>query len=247
VDRADLIFITTPDDFIQPFACSLEWWRGQSVVHCSGALDRGVLFSAEEVGASTGTFHPLQSITEASTSDALRGIAIAVEATGLMRQRLADIARSLGAHPILLTPGSKGRYHAGATIASNYLVTLASCAVELLESAGLSREEALASLLPLMRGTLQNLSELGLPAALTGPIARGDARTVSRHAQALESYPEIADIYESLGRRTISLAREHGQLQPEQLRRLALLFNEDRARFGAPSEFDGLERSAPCA
>jgi predicted short-subunit dehydrogenase-like oxidoreductase (DUF2520 family) len=237
VDRADLVFITTPDDIIKPFACSIEWWRGQSVVHCSGALDRRALFSAEEVGASTGSFHPLQSITEASTPDALRGIAIAVEAAGLMRDRLSDIARSLGARPIVLAPGSKARYHAGATIASNYLITLASCAVELLESAGLSQEEALASLVPLMRGTLANLSELGLPAALTGPIARGDARTVSRHEQALESFPEIADIYESLGRRTVTLARERGQLHPEQLRRLSLLFNE----------FDGLERSAPCA
>jgi len=237
VDRADLLFITTPDDVVEPFACSLEWWRGQSVVHCSGALDRGVLFSAEEVGASTGTFHPLQSITEASTPETLHGIAIAIEATGLMKDRLADMACSLGSQPMILASGSKARYHAGATMASNYVVTLASCAVELLESAGLSRDEALAALLPLMRGTLENLSTLGLPAALTGPIARGDARTVLSHQRGLEGQPEIAEIYESLGRRTVALARERGQLHPEQLQRLSLLFND----------FEGLERSAPCA
>jgi predicted short-subunit dehydrogenase-like oxidoreductase (DUF2520 family) len=247
VDRADLLFVTTPDDVIEPFACSLEWWRGQAVVHCSGALDRGVLFSAAEVGASTGTFHPLQSITEASTPETLRGIAIAIEANGLMRDRLADIASSLEAQPMILPPGSKARYHAGATMASNYLVTLASCAAELLESTGLSRDEALEALLPLMRGTLENLTTLGLPAALTGPIARGDARTIASHELALKEFPEIAEIYQSLGRQTVALARERGQLQPEQLRRLSLLFNQHLARSGAPLDFDGLERSAPCA
>ena len=138
---------------------------------------------------------------------------------------------------MILAPGGKARYHAGATMASNYLVALASCAVELLESAGLSRDEALAALLPLMHGSLENLSTLGLPAALTGSIARGDARTILSHQRALEDLPEIAEIYESLGRRTVALARERGQLHPEQLQRLSLLFND----------FDGLERSVPCA
>jgi predicted short-subunit dehydrogenase-like oxidoreductase (DUF2520 family) len=237
VDAADLIFITTPDDVIERFACSLEWWRGQSVVHCSGALDTSVLSTAAEVGADIGSFHPLQSITEASGPEALRGVSIAIEARGLMRVRLADIARSLGSYPITLNPGSKARYHAGATIASNYLVTLASCATELLESAGLSQEEALAALLPLMRGTLENLSSLGLPDALTGPIARGDLMTVIRHRQALGSTPEIDEIYQCLGRRTLTLAMERGQVRPEQLRGLSLLF----------TEFDTLERTAPCA
>jgi predicted short-subunit dehydrogenase-like oxidoreductase (DUF2520 family) len=237
VDEADLIFITTPDDVIEPFACSIEWWRGQSVAHCSGALDQSVLSTAAEVGADIGTFHPLQSITEASTPESLHEVTIAIEARGLMKDRLADIAWSLGSYPITLETGSKARYHAGATIASNYLVTLASCATELLESVGLSRDEALAALLPLMRGTLENLSSLGLPDALTGPIARGDLKTVLRHRQALGNTPEIEEIYQCLGRRTLSLAEERGQIRPELLRRLSLLF----------TEFDGLERTAPCA
>jgi predicted short-subunit dehydrogenase-like oxidoreductase (DUF2520 family) len=210
VDGADLIFITTPDEVIEPFASSLEWWRGQSVVHCSGALDRSVLASAAEVGASTGTFHPLQSITEASSPSSLHEIAIAIEANGLIRERLVDIAHSLGAQPMILAPNRKARYHAGATMASNYMVTLASCAVELLESSGLSREEALEALLPLMRGTLENLASLGLPDALTGPIARGDATTVKpkssrRFLRSLKSmspwaaepwhWPQTVDIY----------------------------------------------------
>jgi predicted short-subunit dehydrogenase-like oxidoreductase (DUF2520 family) len=258
VDSADLLFITTPDEVVEPFAASIEWWRGQSVVHCSGALDRSVLSSATELGAATGTFHPLQSITSASDPAVLHGASVAIEAIGLMRERLADIALSLGGKPLFLSQDGKARYHAGATMASNYVVTLASCAVELLESAGLPRDEALGALLPLMRGTLENLESLGLPDALTGPIARGDARTVAEHSRALETLPDIAEIYQSLGRRTLELAEQRGHLQPEQLRRLSLLFSEERARFlgvpreerarlGAPWEFDGLERSAPCA
>jgi predicted short-subunit dehydrogenase-like oxidoreductase (DUF2520 family) len=237
VDDADLIFVTTPDDLIEPFVSSLAWWRGQSVVHCSGALDRSVLAAAGEVGADTGAFHPLQSITEASGPASLNGITVAIEARGLMKDRLADIACSLGACPITLQPGSKDRYHAAATMASNYLVTLASCSAELLESAGMTQQEALAALLPLMRGTLENLASLGLPDALTGPIARGDAATVMRHRDALAEAPDLAEIYRRLGQRTVVLAEERGALQPDQIRRLSTLF----------TGFDRLERTAPCA
>jgi predicted short-subunit dehydrogenase-like oxidoreductase (DUF2520 family) len=237
VDGADLIFIATPDDVIEPFASSLEWWRGQSVVHCSGALGREVLAPAAEIGASTGAFHPLQSITRASTPASLRGISITIEATGLMKERLCDIARSLGAFPLILAPESRARYHAGASMASNYLVSLASCAVELLESAGLTREQALTALVPLMRGAVDNIDALGLPGALTGPISRGDGRTVARHQRALEEFPEIGEVYQALGRRTLALASEGGLLRHEQVRRLSLIL----------SELQDLERSAPCA
>jgi len=237
VDNADLIFITTPDAAIEPFACSLAWWRGQSVVHCSGALDRQVLSAAAEVGADTGCFHPLQSITEASAPDALNGVAIAIEAQHLMKDRLADIARSLGARPVTVEPGRRARYHAGATMASNYLVTLVSCAAELLQSAGLSRADAIDGLVSLMRSSLENVASLGPTNALTGPIVRGDIVTVQRHLDALAGTPEIADIYRCLGRQTVTLAEESGRLDLEQSRRL----------FQTLDEYHSHERTAPCA
>ena len=97
----------------------------------------------------------------------------------------------------------KSLYHAGAVVVSNYLVVLASLAVELITAAGIQEEEALATLLPLMRGTLYNLEQVGLPQALTGPIARGEVHVVQGHLDNLP--PKLVEIYQGLGLRALEL------------------------------------------
>jgi predicted short-subunit dehydrogenase-like oxidoreductase (DUF2520 family) len=113
-----------------------------------------------------------------------------------------------------LTDEWRPLYHAAAVMASSYLVVLAAQAVEMLHAAGWSRPDALQGLLPLMRGTLDNLGAQGLPGGLSGPMRRGDAETVRRHVQAIESTPglepETAAIYRLLGRAAIGLAAGTG-------------------------------------
>jgi len=113
------------------------------------------------------------------------------------------IVRDLGGIPHHILAEKKTLYHVGAVVASNYLVVLASMAVELFAEAGIQPEEALASLLPLMRGTLYNLEQVGLPQALTGPIARGDVQVVQGHLDHLP--PKILDIYQELGLKALEL------------------------------------------
>jgi predicted short-subunit dehydrogenase-like oxidoreductase (DUF2520 family) len=99
-------------------------------------------------------------------------------------------------------------YHAGAVFASNYFVVVEAIAQQLLERAGLGREEAWAALAPLVRGTCDNLTRTGPEGALTGPVVRGDVDTVARHLRAL---PEAErELYRELGRAVLELVRRRG-------------------------------------
>ncbi|HEY8141459.1 MAG TPA: DUF2520 domain-containing protein, partial [Kofleriaceae bacterium] len=98
-------------------------------------------------------------------------------------------------------------YHAAAAIASNYLVVLLAAASELLTEVGIAPEQASEALSALAEGTLANLRERGPDAALTGPIRRGDRATVERHLAALSTRPDLAQLYRTLGRRAVALAR----------------------------------------
>ena len=105
-------------------------------------------------------------------------------------------------------------YHAAAVMACNYTVALAAVAVSLLGSLGLTRQEGLAALLPLLHGTLSNLERSGLPDALTGPVVRGDLGTVEAHRRALRD-TEFLELYDVLARATAGLALEREELSNE--------------------------------
>jgi predicted short-subunit dehydrogenase-like oxidoreductase (DUF2520 family) len=99
-------------------------------------------------------------------------------------------------------------YHAAAVVASNYLPVLLALAARLLVHAGVDEDDAVPALLPLMRGTLDNVAELGIGPALTGPVARGDIETVRLHLRML---PEReARLYRDLGREAVALAEARG-------------------------------------
>jgi predicted short-subunit dehydrogenase-like oxidoreductase (DUF2520 family) len=232
VDQSDLVFVIVSDDAIADLAASLNWRPGMKVVHCSGALDRRVLQSAAASGSEVGSFHPLQSFTEDSGAASFRGISIAIEADPIMAEALVKLARSLGATPVTLQEGTKPLYHAAAVLVSNYLVTLAGAATVLLGECGLSQAQALSALLPLMRGSAENLERAGMPHALTGPISRGDISTVERHLLALEQHrPEYLAAYAELGRLTLSFAREREHFNADQVgemdRRLSQRINQE--------------------
>jgi predicted short-subunit dehydrogenase-like oxidoreductase (DUF2520 family) len=99
-------------------------------------------------------------------------------------------------------------------------VALADAAAEALAGAGISKEDALPALLPLLRGTVENLAKVGIPRALTGPIARGDASTITRHLEALAATPELRAIYRTLGQRAVRVAEAKGEAAPEDLARI---------------------------
>jgi len=227
-DTAELIFITTPDDAIASVASEIQWHRGQSVVHCSGALSTDILESAKKLGAQVGAFHPLQ--TFASVKQAIENIpgsTFAVEAEEPLLSTLKDMATALDGHWIELKAKDKVVYHAAAVIACNYLVTLVKLATDLWQSFNIPQSQATQALLPLIRGTIHNIDTVGIPQCLTGPIARGDTGTIKKHLDAFQkTAPKLLSTYRELGIQTIPIALAKGKINQKQAQELQTILKQ---------------------
>ncbi len=226
-DRADLVFVTTPDDAVLSVVSKLNWHAGQSVLHCSGADSLLSLEPARWAGAAVGSFHPLQTFASVSQAiDNLPGSMFALEAEEPLLTILKELAIALEGKWVVLQGDDKVLYHAAAVMASNYMVTLMKLACDLWQTFGVSPEEATQALVPLLRGTVNNIGNVGLPNCLTGPIARGDLGTITKHLNALEkTTPEIISAYRELGLKTIPIALAKGRINPEKAEALKDLLN----------------------
>ncbi|MEI2765137.1 MAG: Rossmann-like and DUF2520 domain-containing protein [Dermatophilaceae bacterium] len=193
-----------------------------AVVHCSGALGLDVLDPLAALGCSTGCWHPLQAFPTPSTA-VERGITWAVTATEPLAGTLAELTGLVGGIPLRLAESDKVRYHAAAALAANYTVTLAAHATALLGDCGLAPEAGLRAVLPLLRTTLAGLDRVGLPDGLTGPLARGDLGTVTRHLDVLAAYPDTLALYRAAGRATLTLLARRGMPADDVERARALL------------------------
>jgi len=220
---ADVVFITTPDDVI-PEACRIisennGFREGTVVLHCSGAHPSTILSDAKNCGAWIGSLHPLQSFASTKFSqNPFKGIIAAIEGEDRAVKAAGQIASDLGAVCLTIPTEAKILYHASAVVASNYLVTLMDLAFKLIGFAGLSGNDALRVLKPLVDGTLSNIEKAGAVNALTGPIARGDVETVKSHVEEISAKtPELLLLYKVLGGHTIGIADEKGTLTKESL------------------------------
>ncbi|MEN8614359.1 DUF2520 domain-containing protein [Dehalogenimonas sp. THU2] len=215
-DAADLIFITTPDAAIPGVAASIKAGPGKMVCHTSAADPVDVLEPLRRQGAVTGVFHPLQSVGSIDSAAILPGITFAIESEEPLLGILRSLAQELGGRPVELSGTDRVLYHASAVMASNYLVTLLDLAAGLWKDFG-TREQAVAALLPLVRGAIDNVETIGVPGCLTGPISRGDTGTVNRHLAALRGKsPRALDVYRVLGLNTIPLAVAKGGIDTDQ-------------------------------
>jgi len=227
-DIADLVFITTPDDNIAPVASEIQWHAGQSVVHCSGADSTEALKPAEELGADTGVFHPLQTFASVQQAIAnISGSTFAIEAGEPLLNTLKDMANTLDGNWIEVKAEDKVIYHAAAVIACNYLVTMVKLATDLWQTFAIPPQQATQALLPLLRGTIHNIETVGIPQCLTGPIARGDTGTVKKHLDALQkTAPDILATYRELGRQTIPVALAKGRISQQQAQELQTILKQ---------------------
>jgi predicted short-subunit dehydrogenase-like oxidoreductase (DUF2520 family) len=184
----DLVLICVPDDAIAEVAAELA--PGPWVAHVSGATP----LSALDPHARRFSLHPLQTFSRARGPEQLDGAWAAVTAeTDEARAAGRWLAEALGLTPFALADEARPLYHAGAAIASNYLVTLHAVASDLFRAAGAPPE----ALVPLMRRTIENGFEL------TGPIERGDWETVEAHRRAIRAArPELEPLYDVLAEAT---------------------------------------------
>ena len=167
-------------------AGSLRMYSGQAMVHTSGALGAEVLAPAMAAGTQIGAFHPLVAFADTERAvAALHGATVAIEGDDQLAALLADMAEAIGATAVRLAPGSKAAYHAAAVLAAGGFVALLDAIAELGRVAGLDEAGSLAIYGPLIEGTLGNARALGIRAALTGPMTRGDIGTLRAHLDTL--------------------------------------------------------------
>ena len=235
---ADLIFLAVPDDAIALVdAAGADGWRpGTGVVHHSGLHSATLLEHAAGAGALTGTLHPLQAITDpVSALRLLPGTYFGVSGDPRLLPVLQAFVQALGGHPITVPDAAKPLYNAAAVFASNYVVTCFAQAVDLLVRLGIDPDTAAHALLPLTQGAVANLHSPGLPQALTGPISRGDAGTLTIHLQQLAAYDAgLLPLYRLLGQATIPIAAAQGRLAPAALAALTAALSPSSADRTAP-------------
>jgi predicted short-subunit dehydrogenase-like oxidoreductase (DUF2520 family) len=184
---AQLALLCVPDKEIASAAAAIA--PGPVVGHCSGATGLGPLAPHEAF-----SLHPLMTVTRGGASFAGAGAAIA-GSTPRALELAAELADSLGMRAVEVPERDRPAYHAAASIASNFLVTLEAAAERLAGEIGIDR----ALLVPLVRATVDNWAELGAGGALTGPVARGDEDTVARQRAAIaQRAPDLLELFDAL-------------------------------------------------
>ncbi|MCX6640012.1 MAG: DUF2520 domain-containing protein [bacterium] len=209
------LIISVPDDQLQQVDRSVARIAHRIqlslCVHTAGALSGVVLEKIAACGIPVGSLHPLQTFTKNSGAVLLDGVYFAIEADPPGAAELGNLVKKLGGIPVLLEPGAKVYYHAAAVFASNFLPILLRSAVELTGAAGITEKQARKMLEPLMRKSLENCFQLGEASALTGPVVRGDLKTINLHLAALDRFnPHLADLYRKLSLSALELAQEKG-------------------------------------
>ncbi|MGI8715901.1 MAG: DUF2520 domain-containing protein [Solirubrobacteraceae bacterium] len=194
----DAVLLCVPDAEIANAAALVA--PGPPVGHCSGAS--GLQLLAPHPAFS---MHPLMTFATGGRPPRLAGAAAAVDGSDPETLAVARaLAATLGLQPIELAPDDRGAYHAAASIASNFLVTLEGAAERVAATAGLERQ----LLLPLVRATVENWARLGPERALTGPVARGDELTIARQrATIAQRTPELIELFDTLVAATRTLAQ----------------------------------------
>ena len=222
------VLLTVPDDAIETVAKELadsaEQWQDKFVFHCSGLLTTECLDYLEKKGALVASLHPVQSFSQKKPDPkAFEGIFFGLEGKQEALDLAIGITRQLGGKFFILEAQDKPLYHLACSMASNFLATLLDTATTLLSRAGLDDSMAPQVLMPLVQGTLQNVNKFDAGTALTGPVARGDEKSLTKHLEALHKYPELRDFYTTMAYRSLQIAKREKYLSEERIKALEAL------------------------
>jgi predicted short-subunit dehydrogenase-like oxidoreductase (DUF2520 family) len=209
---ADVYLLAVNDDQIVPACAALAQavpLQGAVVFHCSGALASDQLHAARAAGALVASVHPIRSFADPQAVAAdFAGTYCGVEGDADALAILNPALEAIAARPVAIDASAKTVYHAAAVFASNYLVTVLDAALRAYQAAGVPEAVARELARPLATESLANVFRLGAPAALSGPVARGDYATVARQQQAVTAWDAATGaLYEALVAPTADVAR----------------------------------------
>jgi predicted short-subunit dehydrogenase-like oxidoreductase (DUF2520 family) len=207
------------DDQIAPTCAALAaagLLNGTIVFHCSGAKASGELQAASQAGAQVASIHPVRSFADPTAVAAdFAGTWCGVEGEPHALALLTPAFEAIGARLVAIDAAAKTVYHAASVFASNYLVTVLDAALRAYAAAGVPPHIARELAQPLASETLMNVFRLGAPAALSGPVARGDMATVARQQAALQDWDApTAGLYAALVEATTALAGRKRRGEP---------------------------------
>ena len=223
VAGADLVLLTVPDDalpaLVSGLAATGTELAGRLVMHASGRHGLAVLEPATRRGALPLALHPVMTFTgRPDDVDRLAGVSFGVTTPEPLRPVAEVLVMEMGGEPVFIAEENRDLYHAALAGAANHLVTQVVQAADLLSAAGVAQPSRMLG--PLLGAALDNALRLG-DAALTGPVARGDAETVAGHLAALRAAaPEALPAYLALARLTADRALASGMLKAPDAQRL---------------------------
>ena len=217
---ADLVFITTSDEAIRHVCENIDWLPSHHVVHCSGVLSLDILESAKNAGALVAGFHPLQTFPDYGNSYRLWEISIAIDSEfSDLSEWLTDLVHAFKSEPFPIQgETAHAAYHASAVLACGLLAGLVGISAELWQSADIDRPRALKLLSPILKSTIEAITEDGIPDAISGPYVRGDIQTIKTHLETTNNInPDISRAYAALALAQLPIANEKGNLDQSTL------------------------------
>ena len=225
INKAELILITTSDHAIEQVCSNISsYLKPESVVsHCSGALSSDVLLSAKNQGCAIASSHPLNTFPNLSAalatfSNINHGTHLYCEGDDKAIEVLKWAFNPAGFSTVEIASSAKTAYHTACVFACNYLTVLMDISLQTAELEGIEKKQFWQAIQPLVQSTLNNISEHGTAESLSGPIARGDAQTISSHLELLNtSNPDISAIYLKLAEQALMLAKQQGNLSTEKI------------------------------
>jgi predicted short-subunit dehydrogenase-like oxidoreductase (DUF2520 family) len=231
LNSSDVVIISVRDERIKEVVDRLvrekRLGKNQILLHTSGANASGdILAAARPHVKALGTLHPLVSFADPRLAvEGMRTVAFGIEGDPTAVRVAGKLVALMGARSVTLDSKNLALYHAGAVMVSNYVVALADLGRSLLIEAGVPADQALPALIPLMTSVVQNLAQVGLPGALTGPVERGDVSSVERHLEILNKRaPQTVDLYKLVGRDVLRIALQKNRLDADAVARFETLF-----------------------
>jgi len=196
---AGIIWFCVPDSQIAAAATDLSGqnWKGKVALHSSGVLSSDELEVLRERGTRVASVHPLMTFVKKSQPD-LHGVPFAVEGDAVAVRRAKKMVSDLGGNSFRIRKQNKIAYHAFATMICPLLVSLLAAAEKAAALAGISPSVARRRMMPILKQTLSNYKKLGPASSFSGPIVRGDAATIVRHLESLQSIDDVESVYVAL-------------------------------------------------
>lgn len=230
---ADIWLIATPDGQIKLVYEQLKatgiLHNNAIVFHCSGAIGSSVLYS-DDVKINVASVHPIHSFADPQKSlKDFSGSHCAIEGQANAVTTLKGLFEDIGAIPFIIDSQHKALYHTATVMACNYLVSLLEASQQILATAGVDGCDG-NPLESLIRQTLDNYLSTDATSALTGPIARGDTKTITSHLQALAQNGDNQlwqQVYTALGKATLPIAAQQGQASKSDLQQIEKLLDQN--------------------